>query len=52
MKIDCADSESDFRIRISFELKILVFPKTHVLAHLPNYVEFWDYKIEKILKLF
>jgi hypothetical protein len=46
-----ADTESDFRIRLSFELTILGFSKTHVLAHLlPNCVEFLYIKIEKIAK--
>jgi hypothetical protein len=42
-----ADSESDFRIRLSFELTILGFCKTHVHAHLPKYVEFMFIKLKK-----
>jgi hypothetical protein len=34
-------------IRLSFELTILGFSKTHVLAHLPNYVEFLNIKLKK-----
>jgi hypothetical protein len=51
-----ADSESGFRIRLSFELTILGFCKTHVHAH---FIEFWYiklcrilvYKIEKTVKI-
>jgi hypothetical protein len=42
-----ADSESDFTIRLSFELTILGFYKTHVHAHLLNYVEFLKNKLKK-----
>jgi hypothetical protein len=42
-----ADSESDLRIHLSFELTILGFCNTHVLAHLPNYVEFLCEKLKK-----
>jgi hypothetical protein len=47
MKSSKSDSESDFRIRLSFELAILGFSKTHVRAHLPNYVEFLYIKLKK-----
>jgi hypothetical protein len=43
----CADSESDFRIRLSFELNILGFCKTHAHVHLPNYVDFLHIKLKK-----
>jgi hypothetical protein len=43
----CADSESDFRIRLSIELTFLGFSKTHVHAHLPNYAKFLYIKFKK-----
>ena len=47
-----ADSESDIRIRLSFELTILGLCKTHVHAHLPNYVEFLYIKLKKQQKYY
>jgi hypothetical protein len=44
------NSESDFRIRLSFELTILGFCKKH--AHLPNYVEFLYIKLKKKQKYY
>jgi hypothetical protein len=35
------------KIHLSFELTSLGFSKTHVHAHLPNYVEFLYIKLKK-----
>jgi hypothetical protein len=50
--IFCADSETELRIDLSFEIRILDFSQSHPNSHFPNFAYILNIKFKKQLNIF
>jgi hypothetical protein len=48
----CADSETELRIDLSFEIRILDFSQSHPNSHFPNFAYILNKKFKKQLNIF
>ena len=48
----CADSESELRIHLSFEIRIYDLSQSHTNAHFPNFAYILNIKFKKQLNIF
>jgi hypothetical protein len=48
----CADSETELRIDLSFEIRILDFSQSHPNSHFPNFAYILNIKFKKQLNIF
>jgi hypothetical protein len=48
----CADSETELRIDLSFEIRILDFSQAHPNSHFPNFAYILNIKFKKQLNIF
>jgi hypothetical protein len=48
----CADSETELRIDLSFEIRILDFSQSHPNSHFPNFAYIINIKFKKQINIF